>query len=196
MKIVIDPGHGAPDSGAVGPTGTREADINLKVAHALAKELAARGHIASLTRSGTGRLYRDDRAADLRSRPAFANRTNASCFISLHCNAAANSAAQGFEVYTTRGRDRSDPLAAAIFEAWNCMFPQQRKRADMSDGDADKESDFVVLRTCNVPAVLIEMGFISNPEEERFLLAPDNHEKIAAAISNGLEAWNDNARNA
>lgn len=189
MKIVIDPGHGVPDGGAVGPKGTHEADVTLSVAHALAKELAARGHIASLTRSGQRRTFRDDRMADLRSRPAFANRIGADCFVSLHCNGAANPAAQGFEIYTTRGRDRSDPLATAIFEAWSRVFPRQRKRADTSDGDPDKESDFVVLRDCRVPAVLVEMGFISNPSEEMFLWDAGNQAKMAAAIADGVEAW-------
>lgn len=194
MKIVIDPGHGAPDGGAVGPKGTHEADITLSVAHTLAKELAARGHIAFLTRSGPRRTVRDDRTADLRSRPAFANRIGADCFISLHCNGAANAAACGFEIYTTPGQDRSDPLATAIFEVWARIFPQQRKRTDTSDGDPDKEANYLVLRECRVPAVLVEMAFISNPQEEMFLRSAENQAKMAAAIANGIEAWKKGAR--
>lgn len=189
MKIVIDPGHGAPDGGAVGPKGTREADITLKVAHALAKELAARGHIASMTRSGNSRTFRSDRTADLRSRPAFANRIGADCLVSLHCNGAANPDANGFEIYTTPGRDHSDQLATAIFEAWSRMFPHQRRRTDTSDGDPDKEANYLVLRECRVPAVLVEIAFITNPQEEAFLRSPANHDAMAAAVADGIEAW-------
>lgn len=189
MRIVIDPGHGAPDGGAVGPKGTHEADINLVVARYLAKELTARGHIASMTRSGSYRNIRDDRTADLRSRPALANRVGADCFISLHCNGAPNAAACGFEIFTSPGRDHSDTLATAIFEAWAQVFPQQRKRTDISDGDPDKEANYLVLRESCVPAVLVEMGFISNPQEEIFLRSTENHAKMAASIVNGIEAW-------
>ena len=126
MKIVIDPGHGAPDGGAVGPKGTREADIT---------------------------------------------------------------DANGFEIYTTPGRDHSDQLATAIFEAWSRMFPHQRRRTDTSDGDPDKEANYLVLRECRVPAVLVEMAFISNPQEEAFLRSAANHDAMAAAVADGIEAW-------
>lgn len=189
MKIVIDPGHGAPDSGAIGPHGTREADINLSVGIALSKELCRRGHVASLTRSGPRRLIADNRGADLSARPAFSNRIGADCFVSLHCNGAANAAANGFEIYTTIGQDRSDALATEIFRAWSNVFSTQRKRTDYADGDPDKEANLRVLRECHAPAVLVEMAFISNPVEEQWLRNPTNHREVAAAISEGIERW-------
>ena len=189
MKIVIDPGHGAPDSGAIGPRGTLEADINLSVAIALSKELCRRGHVASLTRSGLRRIFADNRGADLSARPAFANRIGADCFVSLHCNGAANVAASGFEIYTTIGQDRSDALATEIFRAWSNVFRAQRKRTDYTDGDPDKEANLKVLRECRVPSVLIEMAFISNPAEEQWLLSPTNHHRMAFVIADGIVRW-------
>lgn len=194
MKIVIDPGHGVPDGGAAGPQGTHEADINLSAAVALSKELCRRGHIASLTRSGPRRIFADNRGADLSARPAFANRIGADCFVSLHCNGAANGAASGFEIYTLPGQDHSDALATEIFRAWDGVFKAQRKRTDYSDGDPDKEANLRVLRECRVPAVLVEMAFISNPQEEIFLRDKGNHAKMAAAMADGIEMWGQKRR--
>ena len=186
MRVVIDPGHGAPDPGARGRM-SNEADINLDVAVELSKILSSMGIVAPLTRTGQKRLYKDNRNLDLSARPAMANRLKADAFISIHCNGAVSPEANGFEIYTTPGQNNSDKLATAIFESWKEAFPAQKKRTDYSDGDPDKEVNYKVLREANCPAVLVELGFITNPNEERFLVDRHNQHVMALAIAAGIE---------
>jgi N-acetylmuramoyl-L-alanine amidase len=185
MRVVIDPGHGAPDPGARGRM-SNEADINLDVAVELSKILSSMGIVAPLTRTGPKRIHRDNRNLDLSARPAMANRLKADAFISIHCNGAVAPEAHGFEIYTTPGQNNSDKLATAIFESWAQCYPEQRKRTDYRDGDPDKEANLKVLREANCPAVLVELGFITNPTEERFLLNKMNQEIMGLAIATGI----------
>ena len=185
MRVVIDPGHGAPDPGARGRM-SNESDINLDVAVELSKILSSMGIVAPLTRTGPKRIHRDNRNLDLSARPAMANRLKADAFVSVHCNGAVAPEANGFEIYTTPGQNRSDILATAIFESWQKSFPAQRKRTDYRDNDPDKEANYKVLRETNCPSVLIELGFITNPQEERFLLNKMNQEIMGLAIATGI----------
>lgn len=185
MRIVIDPGHGLPDTGAPGKF-VKEMDINLAVSQELEKILKVYGYKPLLTRDGTQRIHKGNRNADLSARPALANRLNAKCFISIHCNGFKDPKAEGFEIYTTVGQDHSDPLATAIFNSWNKFFPGQKKRADYKDNDPDKESNLKVLRECKVPACLVELGFITNPKEEKWLGDKKNHQTMAMAIAIGI----------
>lgn len=186
MRVVVDPGHGYPDPGARGKVSS-EADINLDVAFFLSKILSEKFKIiAPMTRTGTKRLYRDNRNLDLSARPAMANRLKADAFISIHCNGAVAVEANGFEVLTTPGQNNSDKLATAIFDSWKEAFPAQKKRTDYSDGDPDKEANLKVLRETRCPSCLLELGFISNPQEEKFLLNKLNQEMMALAIAKGI----------
>jgi N-acetylmuramoyl-L-alanine amidase len=185
-RVVIDPGHGAPDPGARGRM-SNEADINFDVAVELSKILSSMGIVASLTRTGSKRIHRDNRNLDLSARPGMANRLKADAFISIHCNGAVAPEANGFEIYTIPGQDNSDKLATAIFDSWSKAFPSQRKRTDYRDNDPDKEANLKVLREANCPAVLVELGFITNPQEEQFLIDRHNQNVMALAIAAGIE---------
>ena len=185
MKLVIDPGHGGSDPGAIGPGGTREADINLAVSSRLAALLIRQRHEVVLTRTG-------DVFLSLATRADLANSRRADALISIHCNAAVSRAAHGFEVWTSRGQTRADSLASSITSFWSVEFPGQRIRADWSDGDVDKESGFYVIRKTSMPAVLLELQFISHPQWERWLRERENQNRMATVIAAGVEAWNAN----
>ena len=187
MRVVIDPGHGAPDPGARGRM-SNEADVNLDVSFFIARFLSEKFKItAPLTRTGPKRIHRDNRNVDLSSRPGMANRLKADAFISIHCNGAVAPEANGFEIYTTPGQNNSDKLATAIFDSWSKAFPSQRKRTDYRDNDPDKEANLKVLREAQCPAVLVELGFITNPQEEQFLIDRHNQHVMALAIAAGIE---------
>jgi N-acetylmuramoyl-L-alanine amidase len=182
MKLVIDPGHGGSDPGAIGPAGTREKDITLAVSGRLGALLVGQGHEIVLTRDG-------DTFVSLAARADVANSRKADAFISIHCNAAVSRAAHGFEVWTSRGQTRADALSSRISTAWSLEFPFMTIRADWSDGDADKESGFAVLRKTSMPAALLELQFISHPEWEKWLNDKINQDRMAAAIAAGVGAW-------
>ncbi|MBE9536801.1 MAG: N-acetylmuramoyl-L-alanine amidase [Proteobacteria bacterium] len=113
-KIVLDPGHGGKDPGAVGPKGTKEKDVNLKVAKMLKKRLERQyNYKVILTRS-------DDRYLDLVARTAIANMENADLFVSIHANASKNRKAYGMETYVMNAR-ASDRYAAEVAARENAV---------------------------------------------------------------------------
>lgn len=184
--MVIDPGHGGPDSGAVGPSGLKEKDVVLPVALALAKILRSAGAEVKLTREtddvpGTPET-------DLAERVRISNDWPAAVFISIHANAFTSPQAKGMEVWTSRGQTAADPIAESIANALQAAFPDLVFRSDLSDGDQDKEANFYVLRWTDAPAVLVELAFITNPDEEALLIRPDFQAKAARAIAEGLAA--------
>lgn len=186
-RVVIDPGHGGFDPGAVGPGGTREKDVTLAVSKLLATYLSPILNVKLLRTED--RSFGDTVTADLRGRVAMAEQFGADVYLSIHCNSAASPSARGTEVYTTPGRGKADQLAEAIIQAWNKEFPEMVIRKDLRDGDSDKEANFYVLRKTSMPAVLVEMGFISNPQEEKLLRDAAWQERAARAIARGTASY-------
>lgn len=184
VKICIDPGHGGCDPGAVGPGGTREKDVTLAVSKLLAQYLAPIAEVKLLRTED--RSFGESTATDLRGRVALAEQFMADIYLSVHCNAAASPSARGMEAYTSPGQGKSDPIAEAIIRAWNKEFPGMAIRKDLKDGDSDKEANFYVLRKTSMPAVLIELAFISNPAEEKMLKDPAWQDRAARAIATGV----------
>lgn len=182
--IVIDPGHGGSDPGAIGPTGLRESDVNLSAAFYL-HDMLSIGTNVVLTRE-------DDKQVSLANRVYKANCRTYECdaFISLHCNACDMSHVEGFEIYTSPGDTGADSLASYIFKSIiNASSPQRHFRSDWSDADPDKEARFYVLTHTRMPAVLIELAFLSNPAEEQMLRDDSFIEIQARAITNGVFKW-------
>lgn len=183
MKIVVDGGHGGHDPGAVNPkVGVQEKDVNLQIAVALQGWLMSAGHTVLLTRGA-------DFFVKLVERAEIANRSGAQAFISIHCNAAGNPSAKGFEIWTSPGVTSADSLATFIGQAVQANIPRLVSRHDYSDGDLDKEGNLAVLRLTKCPAVLVEAGFISEDSEAEWLRRPESIQAIAHAISLGVSMW-------
>lgn len=169
--ICIDAGHGGKDPGAcVG--GVREKDIALDVAKKVRVHLRAAGYSVILTRE-------QDKFVSLGNRAAEANMWGADLFVSVHCNSAPNSSANGMEVYvhTSRGAD-STRAAHAIYDR---LLPASGIR-----GRGIKSKDLAVLRETDMPAVLVELGFISNDNDRAKLVSEEWRERVAEAIAAGI----------
>lgn len=171
MKIVIDPGHGGKDPGAVGPSGIKEANVNLQVALKVADKLQRAGLSVKLTRT-------TDVFVDLQPRCGIANSWGADYFVSIHCNSAGTPQAYGTETYCYKFGGKGEILAKAI----QAELIAATGRANRGV----KEANFYVLRETNMPAVLTELAFVSNPEEERLLASVAYQEKCALAIAKGI----------
>jgi N-acetylmuramoyl-L-alanine amidase len=183
MKILLDPGHGGSDPGAVNQkVGVKEKDLNLQIAIALQGWLLSAGHNVIMTRDA-------DFFVELGERASIANRNQADAFISIHCNAAGNPTAKGFEIWTSPGQTPADPLATAIGQAIQANIPRLVTRFDYSDGDLDKEGNLKVLLKTKCPAVLVEAGFISEDSEAEWLRQPESIQLIAHAVSLGVSMW-------
>lgn len=189
MKVCIDAGHGGHDPGAIGPSGVKEKDVNLAVALKLGEMLRTRKIDVVYTRKNDSHDFPRDQKQNLAKRVSIANTSKADIFVSIHCNSANNRQARGMEIYTTVGRTKADILAEKIIESWKETFKNPIIRKDISDGDSDKEANFYVLKYTRMPAVLIELGFISNPEEEKELSSDSFQTKAAEAISRGIYSF-------
>jgi len=190
--IIIDPGHGGGDPGAVGQTGLREADVAVAIADLAVGFANAGGLDARLTHHGEA--IESEKNADLRARAHLATKAAAACLVSIHCNSVDRPEPRGFEIWTTPGQTAADSLATAITTAVTSRLPDLRLRGDFEDGDPDREKWLLVLRSTPVPAVLVETEFISNPEAERLLASFRFRRQMAAAIVDGIHVWLDERR--
>ena len=196
-RIMLDPGHGGSDPGARGATGVLEKDVVLAVAQYAAKLLEAAGYEVRLTRP-------DDRSVSLPERVRLASEWPADLFVSIHLNSAANTAARGTEVFVLSAGDRrstSDrgdgPFPAARpanqFDGANQLLAhalQRRITNSMALEDRGiRRARFQVLREAVSPAILIEGGFLSNPEEARKLASTDYQQRMAEAIVLGIQDY-------
>jgi N-acetylmuramoyl-L-alanine amidase len=214
--IVLDPGHGGDDFGAVGPAGIREKDIVLSVALKLRERLKALGCSVVMTRSA-------DVFIPLKERPKFANSMMADVFVSIHANAAPKRDSNGIETFFL-SMDATDEEARRVSAFENSfIMPADASlaKADISDitdilydlanteshhessmlaeaihlrmlsatgreGRGVKQAPFAVLFGSTMPAALVEVGFVSNPAEERLLSLDSEQAVIADAIADGL----------
>jgi N-acetylmuramoyl-L-alanine amidase len=186
VKIVLDPGHGGKDPGACGKT-LKEKDVTLAVAQIRRPKLEALGHEVLLSRYS-------DCDVPLSSRTCRANEWGADVLLSIHCNGAENPQAHGFEVWTSPGTTRADNLATIILDTWHRRFPSVRLRQDFADGDGDKEGRFWVLMKSKMPAVLVELGFITNPAWEALAGERKMLDVWAEALKESLCLWDCNGR--
>lgn len=184
MLIAIDPGHGGDpltggDSGAC-CNGVREADVALEYAIALTDTLGRRGTVPLLTRNA-------DEEVSLRSRCRAANDAGAAVFVSLHCNAAASELAEGTSVFYCAGSDRGRALAERIRSGLASVEPQIRDRGvHPDDSAACGYRRLYVLRGTAMPAVLVELGFITSDHDRALLLNADRRRRVVDAIAAAL----------
>lgn len=182
VTIVLDPGHGGTDPGAIGRTlGLQEKEINSDVARRAAGLLAGYGARVVLTRSG-------DEEVDLYTRARKANSAGADLFVSIHMNANTSAQLSGTTTYYARssanGAERlakSRRLAEHLQSALVSALRLEDKGV--------RQADFVVIRETAMPAVLIEAAFISNPAEERLMATEQFRENTAQAIVQGIGAY-------
>lgn len=174
VSVLLDPGHGGADPGAIGPTGLREKDVNLAIAKHTAAFLEEYGARVQLTRT-------DDSYLSLPQRVAQSNGSGVRIFISIHCNSFGDSSKQGVETYYSANSLESKALAQSVQEQLVCLRPCIDRKA--------KEGNLYVLRENLATAILTEVAFISNPEEETLLCDPDYQQKVGRAIADGIEAF-------
>lgn len=174
MIIGIDPGHGGRDPGAIGPGGTREADINLAIALCLAGKLDSLRTPAG--KRVTPVLSRErDVFVSLADRVNLLNRFRCALVLSLHINAAVRNEPRYISAFICGRGGRAETAAGRLLRAV--------VQATGWPNGGVRTSPFYILRKTTAPAVLLEMGFISNPEQERELLRTEVQDRLAGAIS-------------
>jgi len=220
-KIVIDPGHGGHDPGAIGKSGLKEKDINLDIAKRLHNILKSEGVEVVMTRS-------DDTFVELARRARIANDCGAEIFLSIHTNSNRLKSINGLEVYyinpnigdavRSYSSAKKDALyfdgscfAGSSTEVkailWDMLYTHARAesielsesicRAAQKDLGAQvigiKKGRYTVLKEAHMPAVLVETGFLSNQREERMLNNAYYRQKLAEVIAAGIRDYGQNA---
>lgn len=140
----------------------------------------------TLTRPFTHRLHAHY-GADLKARVELANRLNADLFISIHCNGAANPAACGHEVFWHKNSAKGEKLARLVNAYMSEAFPVMKNRGAKADTTLH-ENGLYVLRYTRMPAVLIELGFLSNPDDENWLATHSFQWLMAESIADAVQA--------
>lgn len=181
--VVLDPGHGGHDPGAVNElVGITEAQMTLDVCER-AQALLSNCCEIVLTRE-------KDCFVSLRARPVLANKLKADAFVSYHFNAGSSSrTALSFEGFTTPGQNNSDRLCQAILDAHGLLLPEQSLRADRSDGDDDKEANFAVIRGTDCPSCLIEGEFIHTIHGAELIKNENKRQMMALAVALGVKRF-------
>ncbi|MBQ1614444.1 MAG: N-acetylmuramoyl-L-alanine amidase [Selenomonas sp.] len=181
--IVIDPGHGGSDSGAIGPTGVMEKSITLRVGNELRRLLTQEGATVYMTRSTDKEVSpKRSKATDieeLQARCDVANQKNADIFVSIHMDSFTNDAAKGTTGYyyslgNKRSRILADKIRAGVIDQ---LGTQSR---------GTQSSNFYVVKHTDMPATLVELAFISNKNEEQLMNSEDGIKKAAQGIADGI----------
>lgn len=174
MKVLLDAGHGADTPGKRSPVW---ADGTQFLEWEFTRDIVLR--IAKHLPFGAYRLLVPEAwDVPLKERCRRAN-AEEDCFVlSIHANAGGGT---GYEVWTSRGKTKSDEYASVLFEEMQKEFFGERMRSDFTDGDADKETDFYILKHTRCPAILSECFFMDNEKDCRKLMSSHFRERIAKA---------------
>lgn len=193
--IVIDPGHGGPDGGAVSRSGLVEKEVALQVAFHLRDYLQQAGALVLMTREGDYDLaraqtrgYSRRKTEDLKRRASIVRESGADLFVSIHLNSFDNPRYRGAQAFFCSKQEESRQLAQAIQQELIDSLANTKRTAKKLD-------EIFLLNQSPIPAVLVEIGFLSHKEEAALLAQPEYQRKVAAAIYRGMLRYYDHAEN-
>lgn len=181
--IVIDVGHGGSDPGKVGIQGIKEKDVNLAIARYLKDYLIAEDYTVYMTRETDQGLYDESvsnkKKSDLSNRIQFVQEKNASCMISIHQNSYPDTIQHGAQTFYYEGREEDKNFAQYVQDSLLTFDPSNTRQIKSN-------TSYYILKNAQVPSILIECGFLSNPEETANLTDPNYQKQIAYAIAIGI----------
>ena len=190
LKIILDAGHGDPDGGAVGVNGTLEKDINLAIVQKLQEVLEGKGAEVILTREGDSGLQEESadtihkmKVSDMNKRLNIIQDSGADLFISIHMNSFTDSKVHGLHIFYDKSHPDIEETAKKIQENIGEVTGAETHTVKTAD-----ESLFL-MKNPPIPAILVECGFLSNPEGEKKLNDAEYQAKIAWAIASALENY-------
>jgi len=185
--VIIDAGHGFPDGGAVGQSGVLEKDINLNVAMNLQSYMESNGTNIILTRSDDNGIYdiqgsiKNKKVSDIKNREKIIDESDADIFISIHMNKFPQEQYSGPQVFYSANNPDSELLAKCIQNSMTAALnPQKKREIKKADGS------IYLLKNAQIPAVLVECGFLSNSEEEKKLIDEKYQRQLAWSIYCGI----------
>lgn len=178
--VVIDAGHGGHDPGKVGVNDALEKDINLQIAEKIKTHLEKNGIEVVMTREDD--VMEDTKLEDMKKRVALINKTKPAITVSIHQNSYSDSSVKGAQVFYYVDSKVSK-------EAASLMQGELRKVDTENSRQIKSNSDFYMLKKTEVPTIIVECGFLSNPEEAEKLVSDVYQEQMAEAICSGILTW-------
>lgn len=184
--IVLDPGHGGQDGGAISRAGAVEKELTLAISKKLRDYLQQSGALVLMTREDDYDLAEDKtkrlrqrKVEDLQKRVSLINDSNADLFISIHMNAIPSPRWYGAQTFFARTFSENESLAKFVQD-------EIRRNLENTTREAKPIQAIYLLKHANIPGVLVEAGFLSNPNEAAQLESEMYQEKIAASIYQGI----------
>lgn len=185
--IVIDAGHGKPDSGAENEKGVSEEAINLKIALKLQQYLESSGATVLLTRSDENGIYELDsktiaqkKVSDIKNRVKIANESSADIYVSIHLNKIPQGQYWGWQTFYNAQNKKSKELADCIQKNLNATISNDNKR------ETKKLDTIYIMKNVEIPIALVECGFLSNEQEAQKLEQDEYQSKLAWGIYDGI----------
>jgi len=178
--VVIDAGHGGHDPGKVGVNDALEKDINLQIAKKVKTHLEKNGIQVVMTREDD--VMEDTKLEDMKKRVALINKTKPAITVSIHQNSYSDSGIKGAQVFYYTGSEISK-------EAASLMQEELRKIDNENTRQIKGNNNFYMLKKTEVPTIIVECGFLSNPEEAEKLVSDEYQEEMAQAICSGILTW-------
>lgn len=174
-------------NGAESSKGTTEAETNLKIALKVQSLLEQSGATVLLTRSDENAIYdldsktlRQKKISDIHNRVKIGNESSADIFVSIHLNKIPQQQYSGWQTFFQEGNEKSISLAKSIQTNLNDSIQKENKRVPM------KLNTVYIMKHVEIPATIVECGFLSNPEEEKQLLENEYQDRLAWGIYNGI----------
>ena len=188
--IIVDAGHGSPDEGAEGNSGTTEAKINLQIALKLQNLLEQSGSTVILTRSDENSIYdagnntiHDKKVSDMKNRVKIGNESTADIFVSIHLNQIDETQYYGWQTFYNKINENSKELASCVQNGLNEAIQKENKRVPA------QLNTVYLMKYVEIPITIVECGFLSNPEEEQLLQTDEYQDKLAWGIYNGINVY-------
>ena len=185
--IILDAGHGLPDQGAESKNGVTENAINLVITLKVQKLLEQAGATIILTRSDENGIYdldkntlREKKVSDIKNRVKIGNNSSANIFVSIHLNKIPQSEYSGWQTFFKKNDENSRKLAKLIQTNLNEAIQKENKRKE------HVITGKYIVDHVEIPTVIVECGFLSNPEEEELLQIDEYQDKIAWGIYTGI----------
>ena len=180
VVIVVDPGHGGEDPGKVGINDVLEKDLNLQIAKKVKKLLEEAGIKIVMTR--TNDKVPDAKKEDLNQRVQLINETKPTLALCIHQNSYPDEKIKGAQVFYHTITPEAEDVASIVQEQLRTVDPTNTRQI--------KENDtYFMLKNCQVPTIIVECGFLTNPEEAAKLTQEEYQDQIAQAICEGVVKW-------
>lgn len=181
--IVIDAGHGGIDNGTYGKiTGVKESQLNLLYANSLKKMFEELDFKVVMTRKDENGLYSvtaaNKKRSDMQKRKSIIDKSGAAIVLSVHMNSFSLPSCQGAQVFYASGNDSGKRLAQKVQNSLSQSFSNARKNAEVGD--------YYILNCTDKPSILVEFGFLSNPQEEKLLQDKDYMQKMCYSVLSGI----------